>query len=130
TYNESLRPFIETREAFESRLKTMQGLEFVVAHDPLIEFGAALEAAKKEGPVKVQQQMSQEPSNIWVIRKQMRRKVPGKGDEIEALATYFVVGDSIYMAPSVYGVVGSRMVIISPGFGVPPLPQITPGFAD
>ena len=35
SYNDNFRPFIETRDAFEGRLKTMQGLEFMVAHDPL-----------------------------------------------------------------------------------------------
>ncbi|KKZ61293.1 hypothetical protein EMCG_04101 [[Emmonsia] crescens] len=95
SYNENFRPFIETREAFEGRLKTMQGLEFMVVHDPL----------------------PQEPSNVWVIRKQVRKKRTGLGsgvaggdDEIQVLATYFVVGDSVYMAPSVLKIVGSRML--------------------
>lgn len=31
-------------------------------------------------------------------------------DDVEILATYFIVGDFIYMAPSVLSVVGRRMV--------------------
>lgn len=97
-HNETLRPFIETREAFEGRLKTMQGLEFIVAHDPLQEAAAATAASKEDA--------SKEPSNVWVIRKQVRRRQ----DDVQVLATYFMVGDSIYMAPSVLSVVGRRLV--------------------
>lgn len=95
-HNENLRHFIETREAFEGRLKTMQGTEFVVAHDPLQEEAAAISAGSQP----------KEPSNVWTIRKQMRR---GE-DDAQVLATYFIVGDFVYMAPSVLSVVGRRMV--------------------
>ena len=100
SYNDSFRPFIETRDAFEGRLKTMHGIEFMVAHDPLQQHQA----------LQQQHQQPQEPSNVWVIRKQMRKKRPGGEDEVQILATFFVVGDSVYMAPSVSNVVGSRMV--------------------
>lgn len=53
-----------------------------------------------------------EPSNIWVIRKQNRRKRSGMDDEVTVISTYFVVGDCIYMAPSVASVVGNRIVCI------------------
>ncbi|KAI5289425.1 Mediator of RNA polymerase II transcription subunit 6 [Ascosphaera aggregata] len=111
THNESMRHFIETREAFENRLKLMQGLEFVVAHDPILEYGAALEAAAKEASPGQHQQLAlpQGPSNIWVIRKQYRRKFPGRPDDVDILSTYFIVEDSVFMAPSVSGVVGNRM---------------------
>ncbi|PTU18716.1 hypothetical protein P175DRAFT_0443233 [Aspergillus ochraceoroseus IBT 24754] len=97
-YNEAFRHFVETREAFEGRLKTMQGLEFVVAYDPL-------QAAAQSNT-----QFARDPSNIWVIRKQTRRKRAGLDDEVVVLATFFVVGDCIYMAPSVASVVGNRIV--------------------
>lgn len=104
-HNENLRPFIETREAFEGRLKTMQGLEFMVVHDPLLEAAAANAAAVSRG------EQPKEPSNVWVIRKQMRRRTGNAGqDDVQILATYFIVGDSVYMAPSVWSVVGRRMV--------------------
>ncbi|KAI5299753.1 hypothetical protein KEM56_002979, partial [Ascosphaera pollenicola] len=45
THNEDMQRFTSTREAFEDRLKMMQGLEFVVSRDPLAEFEAAREAA-------------------------------------------------------------------------------------
>lgn len=54
-----------------------------------------------------------EPSNIWVIRKQNRRKRSGMDDEVTVIATYFIVGDCIYMAPSVASVVGNRIVCIA-----------------
>lgn len=101
-YNEAFRHFVETREAFENRLRTMQGLEFVVAYDPL---QAAAQSDTK---------FAHEPSNIWVIHKQMRRKRAGQEDEIVVLSTFFVVGDCIYMAPSVASVVGNRIVRLQP----------------
>ncbi|KAJ5669227.1 hypothetical protein N7462_010297 [Penicillium macrosclerotiorum] len=98
SYNEAFRHFVETREAFEARLKTMQGLEFVVAYDPL-------QAAAQPG-----NRFAHEPSNVWVIRKQNRRKRSGLDDEVTVISTYFVVGDCIYMAPSVASVVGNRIL--------------------
>ncbi|KAI2011886.1 Mediator of RNA polymerase II transcription subunit 6 [Ophidiomyces ophidiicola] len=105
-HNENLRPFVETREAFEARLKTMQGLEFMVARDPLLESAAANASATVRG------EQPKEPSNVWVIRKQMRRKAVGKGgqDDVQILATYFAVGESVFMAPSVWSVVGRRVL--------------------
>jgi len=46
----------------------------------------------------------------WVIRKQMRRKHAGAEDELIVLANYFVVGDNVYMAPSVDNILGSKLV--------------------
>jgi mediator of RNA polymerase II transcription subunit 6 len=84
---------LQTREAFEGRLRTMQGLEFMVAFEPSRAVG------------------SQEGSeNVWVIRKQNRRKRQGLEDEITVLGSYFVINENIYMAPSVGNVVGSKMV--------------------
>ncbi|KAJ5127578.1 hypothetical protein N7448_008357 [Penicillium atrosanguineum] len=97
-YNEAFRHFVETREAFEARLKTMQGLEFIVAYDPL-------QAAAQSDT-----RFAHEPSNVWVIRKQNRRKRSGMDDEVSVISTYFVVSDCIYMAPSVASVVGNRIL--------------------
>ncbi|KAJ5092301.1 hypothetical protein NUU61_007171 [Penicillium alfredii] len=98
SYNDAFRHFVETREAFEGRLKTMQGLEFVVAYDPL-------QAAAQSDT-----RFAHEPSNVWVIRKQNRRTRSGLDDEVTVISTYFVVGDCIYMAPSVASVVGNRIL--------------------
>jgi mediator of RNA polymerase II transcription subunit 6 len=97
-YNEAFRHFVETREAFEGRLKTMQGLEFVVHYDPL------------QAAAQTNKSFAHEPSNIWVIRKQNRRKRSGFEDEITVISTFFVVGEAIYMAPSVASVVGNRIL--------------------
>jgi mediator of RNA polymerase II transcription subunit 6 len=99
-YNEAFRHFVETREAFEARLKTMQGLEFMVAYDPL------------QAAAGANAQFVHEPSNVWVIRKQTRRKRSGFEDEVVVLATFFVVGDCIYMAPSAASVIGNRIVCL------------------
>merc|ERR1712093_815517 len=86
---------IQTRAAFEGRLKTMSGLEFVIAEQPA-------EMAPGTG------------TGVWVIRKQTRRKRDRDEDEITIHSTYFVVGDNIYMAPTVADVLGNRtMSIIS-----------------
>jgi mediator of RNA polymerase II transcription subunit 6 len=82
---------LETRAAFEGRLKTMSGLEFVVAQEP-----AEMDPGTGTG--------------VWVIRKQTRRKRQGQDDEITVHATYFVVGENIYMAPTVGDIIGNRLV--------------------
>lgn len=63
-----------------AELKNMQGIEFVVA-------------------------LAREP-DMWVIRKQNRMSP----HEAKQLATYFVVRENIFMAPSVYSVVSSRLL--------------------
>ena len=81
----------------------MQGLEFVVSYDPL------------QAAAQTDNRFAHEPSNIWVIHKQNRRKRSGMDDEVTVIATYFIVGDCIYMAPSVASVVGNRIVCIVSG---------------
>jgi mediator of RNA polymerase II transcription subunit 6 len=90
-FNQNMLPIIQTREAFEGRLRTMNGLEFIVAQEPA-------EMAPGTG------------TGVWVIRKQTRRKRPSEDDEIIVHATYFVVGENIYMAPTAADVLGSGMV--------------------
>ncbi|MCJ1401379.1 Mediator of RNA polymerase II transcription subunit 6 [Xylographa trunciseda] len=91
-YNPSMFHIIATREAFEGRLRTMAGLEFMVTHDP------------SDGGQIVSN------SGVWVIRKQNRRKRPGEEDEVAPLSSYFVVGESVYMAPSVGNILGGRLL--------------------
>ncbi|KAI9742059.1 MAG: Mediator of RNA polymerase II transcription subunit 6 [Cirrosporium novae-zelandiae] len=95
-YNPNMYPIIQTREAFEGRLRSMQGLEFMVAFEP----------------AQTQIQPGVPDSGIWVIRKQNRRKHDGEEDEIAVLATYFVLAESgnVYMAPTVNNILGSRML--------------------
>lgn len=139
----------ETRATFEAQLRSMAGIEFIVAHDPLEEYGRLLAAedtkrrrsfmrGQMAGPStpQTQQQQLQQPSNIWVIRKQLREK-PGVGmsDRVTILATYFVIDDSIFMASSVYGVIGSRMLSsvtsLSKAFGmVSRLPLFSPAHGN
>lgn len=71
----------------------MQGLEFMVTHDP------------SENDTK------HDHSGVWVIRKQNRRKIQGAQDEVTGISSYYVVGDNIYMAPSVGNILGSRLVL-------------------
>ncbi|MAD83072.1 MAG: hypothetical protein CL912_08910 [Deltaproteobacteria bacterium] len=90
-FNQNMLEVIQTRAAFEGRLKTMSGLEFVIAEQPA-------EMAPGTG------------TGVWVIRKQTRRKRDRDEDEITIHSTYFVVGDNIYMAPTVADVLGNRTV--------------------
>ncbi|KAI1001905.1 hypothetical protein K3495_g6299 [Podosphaera aphanis] len=90
-FNPQMMPIIQTREAFEGRLKTMAGLEFMVAYGPA-------EMAPGTG------------TGVWVIRKQTRKKRTGAEDEVTVHSSYFLVGENIYMAPSVADVISSRML--------------------
>jgi mediator of RNA polymerase II transcription subunit 6 len=92
--NQSMQGLLATREAFEGRLKSMSGLEFIVAQEPA-------EMAPGMG------------TGVWVIRKQTRRKRPGMEDEITVHATYFIVGENIYMAPTLADIMSSRIVSLS-----------------
>lgn len=89
--NANMFHLVQTREAFEGRLKTMSGLEFIVAQEPS-------EMAPDTG------------TGVWVINKQHRRKRHGMEDEVTVLATYYVVGEHIYMAPSMADILNSRIV--------------------
>lgn len=91
--NMTMYHFIQTREAFEGRLKTMAGLEFVVGEEPA-ETGPGM------------------GTGVWVIRKQTRKKSAhyDRPDEITIHASYFVVGEHIYMAPRLSDILASRLV--------------------
>ena len=49
-------------------------------------------------------------NGVWVIRKQNRRKRQGMQDEITGISSYFVVGENVYMAPSIGNILSSRLV--------------------
>ena len=78
----------------------MQGLEFMVTHDP------------SEGDTKPVN------SGVWVIRKQNRRKRLGMQDELTGISSYYVVGENIYMAPSVGNIISSRLVSHNESYGL------------
>ncbi|TLS26937.1 hypothetical protein PpBr36_04517 [Pyricularia pennisetigena] len=94
--NQSQLHIIATRQAFEARLREMSGLEYIVAQEPA-ETGPGM------------------GTGVWVIRKQTRRKVKDSNgfpapDEIEVHSDYFVVGENIYMAPSLANILSSRIL--------------------
>jgi mediator of RNA polymerase II transcription subunit 6 len=70
----------QQQQQLYAELRNMKGTEFVVA-------------------------IAREPE-LWIIRKQTRLSP----QETRPLATYFVVGENIYMAPSVHSVVSSRLL--------------------
>jgi mediator of RNA polymerase II transcription subunit 6 len=89
--NPAMYHYIQTREAFEGRLRTMSGLEFIVGEEPA-ETGPGM------------------GTGVWVIRKQTRRKRYQEDDEIIIHASYFIVGENIYMAPTLGDILASRIV--------------------
>ncbi|KAM0264292.1 hypothetical protein ACHAQJ_000782 [Trichoderma viride] len=92
--NMAMYHYIQTREAFETRLKTMSGLEFIVGEEPA-ETGPGM------------------GTGVWVIRKQTRRKRYQDDDEITVHASFFVIGENIYMAPTLADILASRIMTIS-----------------
>lgn len=91
-YNHALASIVATREAFEKRLKSMSGLEYIVS-----------EAPAETGPG--------QGTGVWVIRKQMRKKRgPEHEDEVTPLAVYYVIGQNIYPAPTLMDMMSSKLV--------------------
>ncbi|KAF4120555.1 hypothetical protein GMORB2_2993 [Geosmithia morbida] len=88
--NPDMYHFIQTREAFEGRLRTMTGLEFMVGEEPA-ETGPGM------------------GTGVWVVRKQTRRR----DGEVSIHASYFIVGENIYMAPTLGDILASRIMSIS-----------------
>lgn len=78
------------RVAFEDRLRGISGVEYMIAKEP--------------------ERTADGDTGIWVIHKQDRRKTPGAADKVTLLATYYIMGENMYQAPSVYDVVGNRLV--------------------
>ncbi|KAI0124401.1 putative MED6 mediator sub complex component [Xylariales sp. AK1849] len=93
-FNTAMYQYIQTREAFEGRLKTMSGVEYIVAEQP-----ASMAPGTGTG--------------VWVIRKQTRRKKPGEEDEITVHSSYYVLGENIYMAPTLADILSFRMATIT-----------------
>ncbi|KAI1798965.1 MED6-domain-containing protein [Daldinia bambusicola] len=93
TFNENMKFILSTREQFEGRLKQMSGLEYIVAQEPA-----------ESGPGM--------GTGVWVIHKQTRRKRDPE-DEITVHAAYYVIGENVYMAPTLADILSFRMVTIS-----------------
>ncbi|KAI2621627.1 MED6-domain-containing protein [Hypoxylon sp. NC1633] len=96
-FNENMWPLIQSREAFEGRLRDMSGLEYIVAQEPA-------EMAPGTG------------TGVWVVHKQTRRKKDPE-DEITLHSAYYIVGENIYMAPTLADILSSRMVTITSALG-------------
>ncbi|CAP73808.1 uncharacterized protein PODANS_2_11650 [Podospora anserina S mat+] len=103
--NPNMMQFLATREAFEGRLRTMSGLEFIVAQEPA-------ETGPGAG------------TGVWVINKQTRRKRrEGEEDEIAVHSVYYIVGEHIHMAPSFADIMSARLVSLLIFFRLPAGPR-------
>ncbi|KAI1104291.1 MED6-domain-containing protein [Jackrogersella minutella] len=96
-FNPNMAHILHTREAFEGRLKQMSGLEFIVAQEPA-ETGPGM------------------GTGVWIINKQTRRKREPE-DEIIVHAVYYVVGENVYMAPTLADILSFRMVTVTETLG-------------
>lgn len=106
---------VHNRQAFEENLRTRSGLEFMIVDDPK----PVADKAMADRGVK---------TGIYVIRKQDRREAPMQPHirpphvlvekdpdgqpkwELTVLGTYFVVGESVYQAPSVFDVISNHLL--------------------
>lgn len=79
----------------------MNGVEYLIVGEPQKETDPTL------GP----------DTGVWVIRKQDRRKRAGRDDEVTVLGTYYLIGENMYQAPSIYDVVGNHLVRTTRSFG-------------
>ncbi|KJX96375.1 hypothetical protein TI39_contig640g00005 [Zymoseptoria brevis] len=98
------------RKEFEALLRKKAGTEYMIVGEPQPVADRTLAAQGVK-------------TGIYVVRKQERQSVKDKsqrsyapgvsheGDwELTTLATYFIVGEQIYQAPSVFDVVGNRLL--------------------
>ena len=63
-------------------------------------------------------------TGVWVIRKQTRRKRHQEPDEITVHSSYFVVGENIFMAPTLGDILASRIVSRNPFCSDSPLTKL------
>jgi len=85
------------RSKLEAELAARSGTEYMIVEGEGLEFDKEGKAAK---------------GGVWVIRKQERTKGAPK-DTLETLATYFIVGENVYQAPSVGDILGTRLLSAS-----------------
>jgi mediator of RNA polymerase II transcription subunit 6 len=91
--NPSLFSMIWNRKEFEARLAQIAGIEYRVVDGP-----------ERSTPEQV--------NPVWVIRKQNREKRANQPDRVTVEATYFVMGEFIFQAPSLEDVLRVRLVSI------------------
>ncbi|KAF4303948.1 Mediator of RNA polymerase II transcription subunit 6 [Botryosphaeria dothidea] len=84
-------PWLVDRHQFEMRLRSMQGLEFMVVAEP---------EPRPDGT----------DTGIYVFRKQQRRKRAGNEEDITVLGTYYVIGENIYQAASLEDIIGNKIL--------------------
>lgn len=125
------------RQAFEDQLRGRAGLEFMIVDTPQ--------------PVSDKDLAAQDiTTGIYVIRKQERQRVPDmpyvrppyvlveRGPdgrdawELTILATYFIVGENVFQAPSVFDLISNRVLNSSWSLNkfcdvAGSLPRYTPG---
>ncbi|GAM83726.1 hypothetical protein ANO11243_017150 [Dothideomycetidae sp. 11243] len=83
------------RQRLEQTLRQRPGVEYMIVGEPQ----------------PVEDQTAGPDTGVWVIRKQERTKrPPPKDDELLPLGTYYITGNNMYQAPSIYDVVGNHLL--------------------
>jgi len=103
------------RQRLEQTIRSRPGTEYVVVGEP---------------------QPSNDPSQeadtgVWVVRKQDRVKRHPKEDDLTTLGTYYLTGNNVYQAPSVYDVVSNHLLSAMTSLGkfmdeIAPIPVYNP----
>lgn len=106
---------VSNRRELEKNLSERNGTEYMIVGEPKQVEGA----------------QPGESSEVWVVRKQDRRKRKGQEDEITVLGTYFIVNGNMYQAPSVADIIGNHMLSTMTSLSkfynrASSLPQFTP----
>jgi len=98
-FDEQSRRIIADRHAFEDRLRSMTGIEYMII----------------DGPDPLKPESHGNP--VWVIRKHRREKEQGQPDRVTILGTYYAIGDvpicNIYQAPSLYDILKNGLDFVS-----------------
>ncbi|KAK4990302.1 Mediator of RNA polymerase II transcription subunit 6 [Elasticomyces elasticus] len=92
--NAELFNLVQNRVALEDRLRSMNGVEYMITGEPPIGENV-------------------EDTGVWVIRKQGRRKRQGREDEVVVLETYYMIGEFVYQAPPVTSLIGNRILSVT-----------------
>jgi len=91
-HNPAIANMIWDRKAFEAQLARIAGIEYRVVDGP-------------------ERSTPDQANLVWVIRKQLREKERGsQPDKITVEATYFVMGEYIFQAPSLEDMLRARVV--------------------
>lgn len=104
-YDEKTRNALFNRRDFEQMVTNMPsgGMEYITITEPH-------PVAKFEDGFNDPRYEPHGTNGTYVFQKQMRKKAPGRPDEITVLGQYYMIGFVVTQAPSIYDVLTSQFV--------------------